>query len=243
MKKLLLISIVAVQILSAQSIRNAEDLVKAMHDRYFNKWYRTLTFEQKTTQYRQDTTIATWYESFSFPGAMRIDQDSAGSNGIIISNDSLYVIREGKPTPARHYVHSLLLLGFDIYFLQPQQTIAKLRGIGPDLSLFREDTWQGRPVYVVGAKEGDLHSPQFWIDKERLYFVRMLEPAGGTGKQTRETQFNKYTRLADGWIAAEVIFSVDGKVLMTEEYSKLRANPRLGPNHFDPDHFQSTRWR
>ena len=243
MKKLLLFSIVAVQILSGQSIQNAEDLVKAMHDRYSNKWYKTLTFVQKTTQYREDTTIATWYESFSFPGTMRIDQDSTGSNGIIISNDSLYVIREGKLSSTRHYVHSLLLLGFDVYFLEPQQTLAKLRGMGPDLSLFRQDLWQGRPVYVVGARAEDLHSPQFWIDKERLYFVRMLEPAGATGKQTRETQFNKYVRLANGWLAAEVIFKVDGKVLMTEEYSELRANPKLAPNHFDPDHFESTKWR
>ena len=243
MKKLLLFSIVAVQVLSGQSIQNAEDLVKAMHDRYVNKWYKTLTFVQKTTQYRGDTTIATWYESFSFPGTMRIDQDSVGSNGIIISDDTLHVIREGKLSSTRHFVHSLLLLGFDVYFLQPLQTLAKLRTIGPDLAIIREDTWQGRPVYVVGAGAEDLHSPQFWVDKERLYFVRMLEPAGATGKQTRETQFNKYTRLATGWIAAEVIFKVDGKVLMTEEYSQLRANPKLNRDHFDPGHFQSTRWR
>jgi outer membrane lipoprotein-sorting protein len=243
MKKLLLLSIVAVQLLSAQSIQNAEGLIKAMHDHYSNKWYKTLTFVQKTTQYREDTTITTWYESFSFPGTMRIDQDSAGSIGIIISNDSLYLIREGKLSSSRHYVHSLLLLGFDVYFLPPLQTLAKLKGIGPDISIFREDTWQGRPAYVVGAKSGDLHSSQFWIDKERLYFVRMLEPAGATGKQTRETQFNKYVHLANGWIAAEVIFKVDDKILMTEEYSQIRPNPKLDSNHFDPDHFQSTRWR
>jgi outer membrane lipoprotein-sorting protein len=243
MKKLLLFLIIAVQLLSAQSIQNAEGLITAMHSRYSNKWYKTLSYVQKTTQYREDTTIVTWYETFSFPGTMRIDQDSVGSNGIIISNDSLYVIREGKLSSTRHFVHSLLLLGFDVYFLEPTLTLAKLRAIGPDLSVFREDTWQGRQVYVVGGKSDDLHSPQFWIDKERLYFVRMLEPAGATRKQTRETQFNKYVRLAGGWIAVEVIFKVDDKVMMTEEYSDLRANPKLGSNHFDPSYFQSTKLR
>jgi hypothetical protein len=34
-----------------------------------------------------------------------------------------------------------------------------------------------RPVYVVGAKQGDVHSPQFWIDKKQLSFVRMLRSA------------------------------------------------------------------
>jgi outer membrane lipoprotein-sorting protein len=243
MKKLLLFSIVAVHLLSAQTVRNADDLIRTMHDRYSNKWYRTLTFVQKTLQYQADTTISTWYESFTFPGRMRIDQDSVGSNGMIISHDSLYVFRDGKLTTTRHFIHSLLLLGFDVYFLQPQQTIVKLKSLRSDLSLFHEDMWQGRPVFVVGAKEGDLHSPQFWIDKERLYFVRLLEPAGASGKQTRETQFNKYMRLANGWIAAEVIFRVDDKVLMTEEYSEMRANPVLDPKLFEPEHFQSTRWR
>jgi len=93
------------------------------------------------------------------------------------------------------------------------------QGLKFDLSIFREDTWQGRPVYVVGAKAGDLHSLQFWIDQKNLYFVRMIRPAGKDGAQTQETQFNKYQKLGGGWMSPEVIFSVDGKVVTTEEYS------------------------
>ncbi len=241
--KLLLFSIAAVHLLSAQIVQNADGLIKAMHERYANKWYKTLSFVQETSQFRNDTTIATWYECFSFPGTMRIDQDSMGSSCMIYSGDSLYVFRDGKLTTTRHFVHALLLLGFDVYFRQPRQTVARLKELHFDLSYFHEDTWQGRPVFVVGARPGDLHSPQFWIDKERLYFVRMLEPAGLTGKQTRETQFNKYVRLANGWIAAEVIFKIDDKILMTEEYSQMRGNPKLDPKLFEPEHFTSTRWR
>jgi len=40
--------------------------------------------------------------------------------------------------------------------------IEKLKGLKFDLSIEREETWQGRPVYVVGARAGDLHSAQFW---------------------------------------------------------------------------------
>ena len=43
------------------------------------------------------------------------------------------------------------------------------------------------------------------------------------GTQTQETQFNKYQKLGGGWIAAEVIFMVDGKVVTTE--STLRFVP------------------
>jgi hypothetical protein len=97
---------------------------------------------------------------------------------------------------------------------------AKLQALKFDLSQFREDTWAARAVYVVGAKAGYLHSPQFWIDQENLYFVRMLRPAGKDGTQTQETQFNKYQKLGGGWMAPEVIFMVDGKVVTTEKYSE-----------------------
>jgi hypothetical protein len=88
-----------------------------------------------------------------------------------------------------------MILGFDMYRLPQADVLEKLKGLKFDLTIFREDTWQGRPVYVVGAKAGDLHSPQFWIDQKNLYFVRMLRPVGRDGAQTQETQFNKYRKL------------------------------------------------
>ena len=104
------------------------------------------------------------------------------------ANDTLYSFKDGAQTNSRPFVHPLLVLGFDIYFMPLQDAIAKLKQLKFDLSILREDTWQGRPVYVVGAKAEDLHSSQFWIDKENLYFVRMLAPAGKDGTATQETQ-------------------------------------------------------
>jgi hypothetical protein len=136
-----------------------------------------------------------------------------------------------------------LILGFDIYRSPAADVTAKLQALKFDLSQFREDTWQGRPVYVVGAKAGDLHSPQFWIDQENLYFVRMLRPAGKDGTQTQETQFNKYQKLGGGWIAPEVIFLVDGKVVTTEKYSDMRADVKLDPKLFDPQFWTTVHWK
>ncbi len=244
MKRFLFFPFIALHLLSAQGVHSSEQLIKAMHDRYAGKWYKTLTFVQKTSQVKPDTTLVnTWYESFTFPGTMRIDMDSMGGSGMMLAADSLYVFRDGKLAMTRLFVHSLLLLGFDIYFLQPQDMLVKLKGLHFDLSSFREDTWQGRSAYVVGGKQDDLHSPQFWVDKERLLFVRLLEPAGATGTQTRETQFNKYLQLANGWLAMQVSFMVDGKVQMSEEYSEPRANPKLDKKLFDPHYWQTARWK
>ena len=71
----------------------------------------------------------------------------------------------------------------------------------------------------------------------------MLRPAGKEGAQTSETQFNKYQKLGGGWIAPEVIFMVDGKVVTTEIYSDMRADVKLDPKLFDPQSWTTVHWK
>jgi cyclase len=52
----------------------------------------------------------------------------------------------------------------------------RLKRLGFDLATVHDDSWEGRPVYVVGARAGDLRTRQFWVDKERLVFVRRAAP-------------------------------------------------------------------
>ena len=230
----------------AAKITTTEQLVQAMQKKYAKSWYKTATFVQKTTNIDKDGNkkVETWYEAMSLPGSLRIDfTPTKDGNGILFTNSQIYVFKNGKVDSNRPFVHPLMVLGFDVYRLPQNEVIEKLKGLKFDLSIFREDTWQGRPVYVVGAKAGDLHSLQFWIDQKNLYFVRMIRPAGKDGAQTQETQFNKYQKLGGGWMSPEVIFSVDGKVVTTEEYSELRANVALDPKLFDPQSFATLHWR
>jgi outer membrane lipoprotein-sorting protein len=230
----------------AAKITNTEDLVAALQKKYAKSWYKTATFVQKTVNIEKDGTqkVEIWYEALSVPGSLRIDFTPVkDGNGILFTNGQIYVFKDGKVETNRPYVHPLMILGFDMYRLPQADVIEKLKGLKFDLSVFREDTWQGRRVYVVGAKAGDLHSPQFWIDKRNLYFVRMLRPAGKDGTQTQETQFNKYQKLRGGWMSPEVIFLVDGKVVTSEEYSEMRADVPLDPKLFDPQSFATVHWR
>ena len=230
----------------AAKIRTTEDLVQAIQKKYAKSWYKTATFVQKTTNIDKDGNkkVETWYEAMSLPGSLRIDfTPTKDSNGILFTNSQIYVFKNGKVDSNRPYVHPLMVLGFDIYRLPQTEVIEKLKGFKFDLLIFREDTWQGRPVYVVGAKAGDLHSPQFWIDQKNLYFVRMIRPAGRDGAQTQETQFNKYRKLGGGWMSPEVILSVNGKLVTTEEYSELRADMPLDPKLFDPQYFATVHWK
>ena len=227
-------------------ITTTNELISAMQKKYGKSWYKTATFVQQTTNFEPDGTskVETWYEAMSVPGSLRIDfTPTKEGNGILFTDGKIFVFKNGKVDTTRAFEHPLLILGFDIYRAPASEVTAKLQGLKFDLSQFREDTWQGRPVYVVGAKAGDLHSPQFWIDRENLYFVRMFRPAGKDGSQTSETQFNKYQKLGGGWMAPEVIFMVDGKVVTTEVYSDMRADVKLDPKLFDPQSWSTVHWK
>ena len=231
---------------NAAKIKTTEDLVQAMQQKYATSWYKTATFVQKTIEYDKDGNKkeSTWYEALSVPGSLRIDFTPVkDGNGILFTNDQIYSFKNGKVDTNRPFVHPLMILGFDIYRLSSADALEKLKGLKFDLSILREDTWQGRPVYVIGAKQGDLHSPQFWIDQKNLYFVRMLRPAGKDGAQTQETQFNKYQKLGGGWMSPEVIFKLDDQIRTTEEYSDMRADVALDSKLFDPQYWTTVHWK
>jgi outer membrane lipoprotein-sorting protein len=240
------ISLLMLPTTTSAKISNTDELIAAMQKRYGKSWYKTATFVQETTNIQPDGTskVEIWYEAMSVPGRLRIDfTPTTSGNGVLFSDGKIFVFKNGKVDTTRPFDHPLLILGFDIYRSPASEVTTKLKALKFDLAQFREDTWQGRPVYVVGAKAGDLHSPQFWIDQENLYFVRMLRPAGKDEAQTQETQFNKYQKLGGGWIAPEVIFMVDGKVVTTEKYSEIRGDVKLDPKLFDPQFWTTVHWK
>lgn len=219
-----------------QSVRNGEELIRAMNTRYKDGWYRTFTFTQRTVHHLPDGSKReeTWFEVIKAPGNLRIDVAPLDSgNSMIFARDSLYIIRKGSLAAARPLVHSLLVLGFDVYVQPPSVTIGQLRALGYDLELFHETTWRGRPVYVVGAAKGDEKRKQFWIDKEHLLFVRSLDFNARDSSHT-EVQFNQYERIGGGWVAPEVLFFRNGRVVTEEYYSDMNVNVDVNDRIFLP---------
>ena len=221
--------------------RNGEALIRQMRERYEGRWYETLTFVQKTTL--PNGKVETWYEALSAPGKLRIDIAPLDSQRtVLFRNDSLFEFHRGRRVAARPLVHPLMVLGFDVYLQRESVTIAQLRALGYDLSRLHETTWQGRPTYVVGAMAGDSTTRQFWIDKERLYFVRSLEPAPSDSTKTAETRFEKYREMGGGWLEHEVQFLVAGQVRMREEYGDTRVGVPLDTLLFRTDQWTSPSW-
>lgn len=219
-------------------------VIEAMHSRYDGKWYRTLTFVQNNTAYHPDGTVehSVWREWLMAPGKLRIEFQPADSgNGMLFAADSQFAFAKDSMMMARAFVHPLLVLGFDVYAQPVDRTIALLTQRRIDMSVLSETTWEGRPVWVIGAKAGDLHTRQFWVDKERLVFVRLLGPAGQDTSKTSDTRFNKYAPLAGGWVSPEVEFLVDGQRQFLEEYVEIQANVPIPAALWDARQWKATR--
>lgn len=221
---------------------DGEALIKAMYDKYKGKWYKTLTFVQTTSDMKKNSK-ETWFEAARIPGILRIDIEPVDSGKtILFRNDSIYQFDQGKVKGSGPFVHPLMVLGFDVYMDPTDKTISRLKGLGFDLTKIREDKWQGRPVYVVGAAKGDTATKQFWIDKERLLFVRMLETSKNGSHPLVETQFNKYIPVGQAWCSVEVKFIVNGNLQTMEEYADVKGDPPLPDELFDPSKYGPPGW-
>ena len=245
-KDLSLIAVIfAISAAGAQTLGSGEDLLRAMHERYKDSWYQTVTFTQRSTTYKSDgtTSAETWYEAAQLPGKLRIDIGPANNGkGYIFSEGNVTVIKDNKVVSARKSVNMLLVLGFDVYRQAPDSTISIVRNEGYHLSKLREDTWEGMAAYVVGADKGDLKSKQFWVSKDTLLFLRLIEPARDNPNKVDDIRFVHYQALAGTWIAAGVEVYSEGNKVFSEDYSDIRTNVKLQPGTFDPEKFSATHW-
>jgi hypothetical protein len=223
------------------ALTSGEAVVAAMHDRYVGRWFHTATFKQKTSRLLTNGTwdVQTWYEAMKLPGRLRIDfAPLSAGNGVLYARDSQFVIQRGRVVGATPGINDLLLLGFDVYANPPARTVALLRRQGFDLSRVHAAFFEGRPAIVVGALEGDLRRKQFWIDAERLLFVRLVEPAPRDSTKVQDIRFRSYEPHGDAWIAPRVELFTGNVLSFIEEYSDIRTEVPL-----DDDLFEPSRWK
>jgi outer membrane lipoprotein-sorting protein len=244
--KLILAVLLTISFARAADVRNGDDVLRAMHDRYEKTWYETLTFTQKSTTYNPDgtTKVETWYEAMKAPGKLRIDIGAPkDGNGYLMVDGNLTIIKDSKEAGNQPYVNMLLVLGFDVYRQSEEKTASVVKTEGFDLTKVHEDTWEGQPVYVVGADKGDLKSKQFWIEKKRLLFMRVIEPGRSDPSKVNDIRFEKYEPLGDAWVADRVeIHNSDDKIVFTEDYTDVQGNAKLDSGTWDPKQFNTTHW-
>jgi hypothetical protein len=220
--------------------RTGADVLEAMRAAYAGKWYHTLIFKQKTTLRGQDgkEREETWYETLSHTAAgtkLRIDRgDLAAGNGVVYTPDSLFPVRNGQPQPPRGSGNEFLPLIEGVYVQPVARTITELGQMKVDMSRVRAGTWDGKPVWIVGASSAaDTTSPQFWIDTDRKLLVRMMLSFAPT-QPPYDVRLGGYERVGNGaWLATKIEMYQNGVKQQTEEYSDWKVDVPVDPAMFD----------
>ncbi|WP_018127853.1 hypothetical protein [Balneola vulgaris] len=239
-----LVGITSAQAFQDKNVETGKDVLKLMQNQYKDTWYKHLTFTQETIFYGAGERIErtqTWYEAMSLPGKLAIKfDDKASGNGILFNDGVQHGYANGMKIQEMNRVHDMLVLGFDVYHQSVDKTAEQLETYGYDLSKTYVDEWQGRSVYVVGVDKPDSTKAQFWIDQERLVYVRSLTI--GRQNTIQEVRFNKYQKIGEAWIAPEVVILINGMKGLEERYTEIDTPDTLNPLIFDPASFVEADW-
>ena len=204
-------------------INSTETLMKEISSRYNGKWFTEIKFSQITDNYDNDSLIKSeiWDEIYTFPNNLIIYITPGDtSNKYIFKNDTFIIYENNELISEKKVVHDAVVLSMDIYNMNYTDIMKRWKDLPYNTDKFHEIMDNGKKVYVIGADKGDTISNQVWFDAEHLYFIKLIKQ---TEKGTRENCFLNYIQLDDkGWIEQEVIFKLNGKVYMREEYFNIQ---------------------
>ena len=212
-----------------------------MRATYDGKWYRTLTFVQKTTFFPpgQPERIQTWWESLRYTPErgvqLRIDSgDLTTGNGSLFTADSTWVMRNGALSATRGEGNEFLPWIEGVYVQPVDVTERQVGAMGIDMNETYRRSWRGRPTIVLGAASAaDSTSSQAWIDDERQVIVRMIVE-GDSARPSLDVLLDGYVRAGGGWLGTKVDILLNGVLRQREEYSDWKVDVPLAAALFDP---------
>jgi hypothetical protein len=224
-------------------VPSGEKTIHAMYEKWNGTWPQNMAFEQAVYHYQHDSVVKEeiWQEILSCPSNLHIRFNGfENGNGLIFRNDSIFHFTGGELTKSERRIHHLLLLAFDVYFLQPYETIAKLKELGFNLSEVSTSKTDGRDMIVVGTTNPqDSTKSQFWIDKEYRYLRKVILNNNG---RVSEVLMDKYVTIENNPVAIEITFKTNHKVTMVERYFNISLPSKVQVDLFDPKQFWSSRW-
>ncbi len=227
----------------SQSTPPGSEIIKRMHTQWKGKWGKNMRFDQSVYHYENDSVIKeeVWQEILSSPKNLQIRFNGFESgNGILFKNDSVFHFAEGNLVKEEARVHHLLLLGFDVYFLSPEETEKKLTELGFDLKKsYTRKSKRGNVIVVGTDNPGDLTSSQFWINARKLYLEKALLNRNGN---ISEVEMKNYQVIATFPVATEIDFKQNGNLFMREKYYNVSFPKEVDSKIFDPGNFQDVRW-
>jgi hypothetical protein len=225
------------------SVEDGASLIRAMHARYLDRWYKNITFTQTATLLGQTgrNNDQLWYVAIAAPGKQRIDYINPDlGNGLIVRSDSTYYFSGGRPVRESIGWSDMLLLTQDVYMQPPEVTISILRSLGYQLSRLRSASFDGRTAYVVGSSSvTDSSSRQFWVERERMLLVRIREKRAEG--QFSDIRIGDFVKAGDGWIARQTYQVLNGIPRLHQQVAGVRTDTPLNPDLFEPKLYGSVK--
>ena len=224
--------------------KSARALLKRMKKDAKSIDFDSYTFVQLTIRFNQDGSVRDtmiWHEALRFPDQFRIDFGPLEKEtAVIYRNDSMYFFKEGELMRSGPEYNELLLMEGGIAVYELDTVLARMERYGYDLDKFYATEFEGEPVYVIGAEEGDVKSKQIWIHQEKLATLRRIDPR--PDGQVMEIVFDDFVYQGGAWIETWVEFYLDGKLLQTERYQDIDTEIEVKEILFDPAHFGEWHW-
>jgi hypothetical protein len=222
---------------SALRLATGSAVVKAMHDLYGGKFLRTMSFLQNNTAYTTtgEEQHSQWYVHLEVPGKLRIAFLPASQrSGLVQVDDKVASFDNGIRVDFRPSVNPVLLLTADVYAAPVPTIMRGLDSLTVDTELTRTDEWEGRPVYVIGAKAGDSTSNQMWIDADKLLLLRFIQ-RGKSGERPviSDRRVGGYKEIQGYQIPTEFLLIRNGRPVWREQYANVRVNEELPAGTFD----------
>jgi hypothetical protein len=218
-------------------ITDGRGVLRAMHQRYVGKWFATLSFSQRTTTISATgrETKGVWHEYLAVPGRLRIDYTPLSEHsGVLYAKGRVHTFVNGKLAAAQNGWNPLLILIADVYAQPVDTTARQLDSLGFRTAVVRRDTWEGKPVWVVGAAAGDSTSSQFWVDADSLLVRRVIQKSTGAQRTVvSDVRLARYQAVGAYPVAFDITFFRDGRLFFHEEYYDARVNVPIPSDVFD----------
>ena len=212
-------------------ITNASALIDAMRSRYDGKYLKTMTFLQNNTAYTTtgEENKSQWFVHVQAPGKLRIAfLPVTQKSGLVQVGERVASFDNGIRIDFRRSVNPLLLLGVDAYAAPASTVMRGLDSLRVDTRIIRTDEWEGRTVYVIGAKAGDSTTSQVWIDSEHLRLARFIQRAGrGPRTIVSDIRVRNYREIDGYHIPTEFLTLRNGRPVWREQRTDIRINQEL----------------
>ena len=222
---------------AAGRLASGSAVVKAMHDLYGGKYLKTMSFLQNNTAYTSSgqEQKSQWYEHIEVPGKLRIAfLPATQRSGLVQVDDKVASFDNGIRVDFRPSVSPVLLLTADVYAAPVATIMRGLDSLSVDTEVIRSDEWEGRPVYVVGAKAGDSTSNQMWVDAENLLLLRFIQRGkSGDRPMISDIHVGSYKDIQGYQIPTEFLVIRNGRPVFREQLSNIRINEEFPVGTFD----------